>query len=98
MTYLTLLAVMVILQVEFLEVLSGLSSEASATGGAPAGGPSFGASLDVPLLELLFFHAVTIQGVLAGVISGYISNARLLSGVKYAIVLPTIALVVWSFI
>jgi flagellar protein FlaJ len=98
MTYLTLLAVMVILQVEFLEVLSGLTSEASATEGAPAGGPSFGAGIDVARLEMLFFHAVTIQGILAGAISGYISDARLLSGVKYAVVLPTIALVVWSFI
>ncbi len=100
MTYLTLLAVMVILQVEFLEVLSGLTSQAAETGGPPGTGTgaSFGASLDVAVLELLFFHAVTIQGILAGVISGYISNARLLAGLKYAIVLPTIALVVWAFI
>ncbi|MDZ7851034.1 MAG: type II secretion system F family protein [Halodesulfurarchaeum sp.] len=100
MTYLTLLAVMVILQTEFLGVLSGLTSEAAGTGGPPGvgGGASFGASLDIALLEMLFFHAVTIQGILAGIISGYISHARLLSGLKYAIVLPTIALVVWAFI
>ncbi|MFP4530475.1 MAG: type II secretion system F family protein [Halodesulfurarchaeum sp.] len=99
MTYLTLLAVMVILQTEFLGVLSGLTSEAAGTGGPPGvGGASFGASLDIALLEMLFFHAVTIQGILAGIISGYISHARLLSGLKYAIVLPSIALVVWAFI
>ncbi|MFB6085551.1 MAG: type II secretion system F family protein [Halodesulfurarchaeum sp.] len=100
MTYLTLLAVMVILQTQFLEVLSGLSTQAASAGGPPGvgGGTSFGASLDIDLLELLFFHAVTIQGVLAGTISGYISHARLLSGLKYAIVLPTIALIVWAFI
>ncbi len=98
MTYLTLLAVMVILQVEFLGVLSGLTDRASSAGGAPGAGASFGASIDVERLELLFFHAVAIQGILAGMISGYISDARLLSGVKYAVVLPTIALVVWSFI
>ena len=98
MTYLTLLAVMVILQVEFLGVLSGLTDSASSAGGAPGAGASFGASIDVERLELLFFHAVAIQGILAGMISGYISDARLLSGVKYAVVLPTIALVVWSFI
>jgi flagellar protein FlaJ len=98
MTYLTLLAVMVILQVEFLGVLSGLTDRASSAGGAPGAGASFGASIDVAQLELLFFHAVAIQGILAGMISGYISDAKLLSGVKYAVVLPTIALVVWSFI
>ncbi|MDR5657018.1 type II secretion system F family protein [Halodesulfurarchaeum sp. HSR-GB] len=98
MTYLTLLAVMVILQTQFLEVLSGLTSSAEGASGGAVGGASFGASLDVELLKLLFFHAVTIQGILAGVISGYISHARLLAGLKYAIVLPTIALVVWAFI
>ncbi len=98
MTYLTMLAVMVILQVEFLEVLSGLTSQASGTGGAPGTGASFGASIDVELLEMLFFHAVTLQGILAGFISGYISKARVLAGMKWAIVLPTIAIVVWAFI
>ena len=97
MTYLTLLAVMVILQTQFLEVLSGLTGAAEGTGSTPGAG-SFSTSIDVDLLEMLFFHAVTIQGTLAGVISGYISDARILSGLKYAIVLPTIALVVWAFI
>ncbi|MFB6109408.1 MAG: type II secretion system F family protein [Halodesulfurarchaeum sp.] len=98
MTYLTLLAVMVILQTQFLEVLSGLSSAAKGSGGGTAGVSSFSTSIDVQLLEMLFFHAVSIQGTLAGIISGYISNARILSGLKYAIALPSIALVVWAFI
>ena len=98
MTYLTLLAVMVILQVEFLEVLSRLTSQAAEAGDAPGTGTSFGSSVDVELLEMLFFHAVTIQGILAGFISGYISRAQVLSGMKYAVILPTIALVVWAFI
>jgi len=98
MTYLTLLAVMVILQVRFLEVMSGLTDQASSSGGVAGGGVSFGGGLDIQLLEMMFFHAVTIQGVLAGFISGYIRDAKLLSGVKFAVILPSIALGVWAFI
>lgn len=98
MTYLTLLAVMVILQVRFLDVMAGLTDQAQGTGDVAGGGMSFGAALDLQVLEMLFFHAVTIQGILAGFISGYIREAKLLSGVKFAVVLPTIALGVWAFI
>ncbi len=98
MTYLTLLAVMVILQVKFLEVMAGLTNQAQSAGGVAGGGVSFGTGLDIQLLEMLFFHAVTLQGILAGFISGYMRDARLLSGVKYAVILPSIALGVWAFI
>ncbi|MFB6094461.1 MAG: type II secretion system F family protein [Halanaeroarchaeum sp.] len=98
MTYLTLLAVMAILKVSFLDVMAGLSSQAGGGGGAASGGVSFGGSIDIQLLTMLFFHAVTIQGILAGFIAGYIRDARILSGVKFAVVLPTISLVVFAFI
>ncbi|MFB6081643.1 MAG: type II secretion system F family protein [Halanaeroarchaeum sp.] len=98
MTYLTLLAVMAILKVSFLDVMAGLSQQAGGGGGAAAGGVSFGASIDIQLLTMLFFHAVTIQGILAGFIAGYIRDARLLSGVKFAVILPTVSLVVFTFI
>ncbi|MFB6070807.1 MAG: type II secretion system F family protein [Halanaeroarchaeum sp.] len=98
MTYLTLLAVMAILKVSFLDVMAGLSQQAGGGGGTAAGGISFGASIDIQLLTMLFFHAVTLQGILAGFIAGYIRDARLLSGVKFAVILPTISLVVFAFI
>jgi flagellar protein FlaJ len=109
MTFCTLLFVMAILKVEFLETMADLvdassgdgSSGSSAGGGAGAGGAvggsgqSFGASIDVPLLSMLFFHAVTLQAVLSGIISGYMRDASILSGVKYSVVLMSLALAVW---
>jgi flagellar protein FlaJ len=97
MTYLTLLAVMAILKTQFLEVMGNLS-ESSGGGGGGGSGPSFGANIDVNLLSLLFFHAVTIQAILAGFISGYIRDADLLSGVKFVVILSTIALLTWTFV
>jgi len=99
MTYLTLLAVMAILKTQFLEVMAGLSS--SSGGGGAAGGSSaasFGANIDVDRLSLLFFHAVTIQAVISGFIAGYIRDASLLSGVKFTVVLVSVALTTWIFI
>ncbi|QLC34461.1 type II secretion system F family protein [Halarchaeum sp. CBA1220] len=102
MTYLTLLAVMAILKVRFLDVMAGLATQASGGGGAASqaggGSMSFGGGIDTQKLNMMFFHAVTIQGVLSGFIAGYIRDADLLSGVKFAVVLPTVALVVFTFI
>ncbi|WP_132057560.1 type II secretion system F family protein [Halorussus amylolyticus] len=106
MTYLTLLAVMAILKVRFLDVMAGLSSQAAGSSGAgasAAGGGGGGAAqlsdgVDTNLLSMLFFHAVTLQAILSGFVAGYIRDASLLSGVKFAVVLPTVALVTFIFI
>jgi flagellar protein FlaJ len=94
MTYLTLLAVMAILKTQFLDTMAGLG-ESGGGEAAGAGGLSFGASIDTQLLSLLFFHAVTLQALLSGFISGYIRDAQIISGVKFVVILQTIALAVW---
>ena len=93
MTYLTLLAVMAILKVQFLDTMAQMGG--SGGGGGGGSGVSFGASVDIELLSLLFLHAVTLQAVISGFISGYIRDAQIISGVKFVIVLQTLALAVW---
>ena len=98
MTYITLLGVMAILKTQFLDVMASLTQQAGGGGGASgggAGGGSFGANVDSAQLSLLFFHAVTIQAVLSGMISGYIRTATVTSGLKFVVILQTIALVTW---
>jgi flagellar protein FlaJ len=94
MTYLTLLGVMALLRVQFIEVIGGLSLSggSGAPGGAGLGG---GGSIDPELMSMLFFHAVTLQAIISSFIAGYIRNVQLISGVKYAVTLATISLVVW---
>jgi flagellar protein FlaJ len=94
MTYLTLLAVMALLKTQFLDVMTGLASSASGGGGGGPGG-GFGGSVDTDLLSMLFFHAVTLQALLSSFIAGYIRDVDLISGVKFAVILSTIALVTW---
>jgi flagellar protein FlaJ len=93
MTYLTLLGVMAILKTQFLDVMAGLTEQAS--GGGGGGSQQFGGGIDVQLLSLLFFHAVTLQAILSGIISGYIRTAKLMAGIKFVVILQTIALAVW---
>ena len=96
MTYLTLLGVMAILQTQFIDVMAGLTDQAAGSGGgAASSGQEFGGGVNPDLLSLLFFHAVSIQAVLAGLIAGYIRTAKITSGVKFVVVLQTIALAVW---
>ncbi|QKY19358.1 type II secretion system F family protein [Halolamina sp. CBA1230] len=94
MTYLTLLAVMAILKVQFLDTMASMGGSGGGEA-AGAGGLSFGASIDTQLLSLLFFHAVTLQAMLSGFISGYIRDAQIISGVKFVVILQTLALAVW---
>jgi flagellar protein FlaJ len=100
MTYLTLLAVMAILKTQFLDVMGGLTDQAGNGGDADVGGGGmdFGGGIDTGLLSLLFFHAVTMQAILSGMISGYMRDADILSGIKYVVVLVTIALLVWMVV
>ncbi|MDG5776298.1 type II secretion system F family protein [Haloarculaceae archaeon H-GB11] len=98
MTYLTLLGVMALLKVQFLDVMAGLAQQASSAsagsaGGMPGGG--FGDAIDPQQLSMLFFHAVTIQAIISSFIAGYIRDVSMMAGVKFAVILPTTALVVW---
>ncbi len=108
MTYLTLLAVMAILQTQFIEVMAQLVESTGGGGGSGSGGQQAAqagggtqfsaADLDPNQLSMLFFHAVTLQAIFSGIIAGYMRKAKLMSGLKYAAVLMTIALGVWMFV
>ncbi|MFT4880623.1 MAG: flagellar protein FlaJ, partial [Salinirussus sp.] len=96
MTYFTLLGVMALLKLQFLEVMAGLAQSAGGSGGGSGANPAGSFSgVDTEVLSLLFFHAVTLQAVISSFIAGYIRNVELVSGVKYAVALSTVALLVW---
>jgi len=98
MTFLTLLAVMAILKTQFLDVMAGLTSQASGGGGGGGGGGGFGGSVNTTLLSLLFFHSVTMQAFFSGLISGYMRAGKVMSGLKFVVILITITLVTWTVV
>ncbi|MEF8784933.1 MAG: type II secretion system F family protein [Haloarculaceae archaeon] len=95
MTYLTLLGVMALLRVQFIDVIGGLDMSAGGSAGTGTGAGTGGGSISPERMSMLFFHAVTLQAIISSFIAGYIRNVELISGVKYAIILSTIALIVW---
>jgi flagellar protein FlaJ len=95
MTYLTLLAVMALLQVQFLDAMTAIADEQADAEGAAG---QFIGDLDAGFLSMLFFHAVTIQAIISAIVAGYIRNVDLVSGAKYAVFLSTTALIVWIFV
>ncbi|ELZ14538.1 type II secretion system F domain protein [Haloterrigena salina JCM 13891] len=105
MTFMTVLAVIAILKTQFIDTMAGLSSStgggtdaASGGGGGGLGEADLSDNIDVDMLSVLFFHAVTMQAILSGIICGYIRDADILSGLKYAVILATIALVGWTLV
>ncbi len=98
MTYVTLLGVMAILQTQFIDVMADLVDQGGNGGADGAGDSAFGGGVDPGVLSLLFFHAVTIQAILSGFIAGYIRSADIISGVKFAVILMTLALGVWIYV
>jgi len=95
MTYLTLLAVIALLKVQFLDTMGGL---AAAGDGEADQMDEFAGGLDADFLSMLFFHAVTLQAIISSFIAGYIRDVNILSGVKYAVALSTVALIVWIIV
>ncbi len=91
LTYLTLLGVIALLKAQFVDVMADVTQHS----GGGAGGQGFGVSMDIGLLSLLFFHAVTLQAILSGLVCGYIRDASVASGVKYVVLLSAAALGVW---
>ena len=95
MTYLTLLAVMALLQVQFLDAMTAIADDQAEADGAAG---EFIGDLEPGFLSMLFFHAVTIQAIISAIVAGYIRNVDLVSGAKYAVALVTTALVVWILV
>jgi flagellar protein FlaJ len=93
MTYLTLLGVMALLKAQFIDVMAEVAEQTGGT--TSAGGQEFGVNMDLNLLSMLFFHAVTLQAILSGLICGYIRDATVASGVKYVVFLLATALGTW---
>ncbi|MFB6162322.1 MAG: type II secretion system F family protein [Halococcoides sp.] len=100
MTYITLLGVMALLKVQFLEKMGSLVTQVGSTSGSSVAGGGMGGQFQSKLLKggfmsMLFFHAVTIQALASSFIAGYVRDIKILSGAKYAVALSTLALVVW---
>jgi flagellar protein FlaJ len=98
MTYLTLLGVMALLKIRFLNVMADLAAQTGGSSSAGAGPGADFSGINTNVLSLLFFHAVVLQALLSSFIAGYIREVSLMAGLKFAVALPTVALVTWYIV
>ena len=93
LTYVVFLAILLMLDVYFLgELLSGVDISAGNTIGA---GITAG---QINVMSMLFFHAVTVQAIFAGGISGYLQTNRLNSSFKYIVLYLLISMISWGIV
>ncbi|RQG90284.1 flagella assembly protein j [Natrarchaeobius halalkaliphilus] len=101
MTFMTVLAVIAILKTQFIDTMAGLEAgggDTAADSDGELAQADLSENVDIDMLSVLFFHAITLQGIISGFICGYIRDADILSGMKYVIVLATIALFGWTMV
>ncbi|MFU8867416.1 type II secretion system F family protein [Natronococcus sp.] len=96
MTFLTVFAVIAILETQFLDSMA--DAGAGGIGTSSERGTASGNVVHTGSLSVLLFHAVVLQAIISGVLCGYIRDAELLSGLKYALALATVALVGWTVV
>jgi flagellar protein FlaJ len=104
MTFMTVLAVIAILKTQFIDTMAGLETGGGGDTAAAGGGGSglsdanLSENINIDMLSVLFFHTVTLQAIISGFICGYIRDASILSGLKYAIGLASVALIGWTLV
>lgn len=91
--YLVFLGVIVILDQSYLATISEIAETTEETdrqSGLPLG------DIPVDTYRLLFFHAVIIQAIGTGLISGLLTDNRVISGFKYTVALLVLASAVFT--
>jgi flagellar protein FlaJ len=96
MGFLVYLAVIVIIDQSFLGPVA--SQAAQAGGSTSADNPVQLSQSSIDLYHAVFFHSALVQGVGTGLITGKLTNDRVLSGLKYSIALVVLALLVFAFV
>jgi flagellar protein FlaJ len=95
MGFLVYLAVIVIIDQSFL---GPVATQAAQAGGTGADNPVQLSQSSIDLYHAVFFHSALVQAVGTGLITGKLTNDRVLSGLKFSIALVLVSLAVFAFV
>jgi len=100
MTFFVLTAVIAAVQDQFIGVIGEVAREIAEDNGAAAdgGGAMDFSSIDPTRTGILFFHAVTVQAITAGLLCSYLSTNSLKRSGLFILPMVTICLLIWIFI
>jgi len=91
-TFLVFLGVLLFLRVMFLPTIADLVTNNDQTS------KLIGASANLPFVNLMFFHGALLQGIMTGVLIGYVQHNDLYRGIKWVLVFSTLTVVLWALV
>ena len=97
-SYFVFLAVILILSYIFLPMMKE-AAEVAAGEALPGGLGQFAVSEeDLALYNMLFFHALVIQGFFAGIVTGKIGEGKAIAGLKHSVLFIVVAVIAYTLL
>jgi flagellar protein FlaJ len=97
-SYFVFLAVIMIMSYVFLPMMKQ-ASEATSGATLPGGMGQFAVSdADLAKYNLLFFHALVIQGFFAGIVTGKMSEGKVVAGLKHSVLFIVVAVIAYTLL
>jgi archaeal flagellar protein FlaJ len=97
-SYFVFLAVIMILSYVFLPMMKE-AAEATAGTSLPTGIGQFAVSdTDLAKYNMLFFHALVIQGFFAGIVTGKMAEGKVVAGLKHSVFFIIVAVIAYTLL
>jgi len=97
-SYFVFLAVIMIMSYVFLPMMKE-ASEATSGAALPRGMGKFAVSdADLAKYNILFFHALVIQGFFAGIVTGKMAEGKVIAGLKHSVFFIIVAVIAYTLL
>ena len=97
-SYFVFLAVIMIMSYVFLPMMKE-ASEATSGAALPSGMGKFAVSdADLAKYNMLFFHALVIQGFFAGIVAGKMGEGKAVAGLKHSVFFIVVAVIAYTLL
>jgi len=97
-SYFVFLAVIMIMSYVFLPMMKQ-ASEATSGAALPSGMGQFAVSdADLAKYNMLFFHALVVQGFFAGIVTGKMGEGRVVTGLKHSVLFIVVAVIAYALL
>jgi len=97
-SYFVFLAVIMIMSYVFLPMMKE-ASEATSGAALPSGMGKFAVSdADLAKYNMLFFHALVIQGFFAGIVTGKMAEGKVVAGLKHSVFFIIVAVIAYTLL
>lgn len=97
-SYFVFLAVIMIMSYVFLPMMKQ-ASEATSGAALPSGMGKFAVSdADLAKYNMLFFHALVVQGFFAGIVTGKMAEGKVVAGLKHSVFFIIVAVIAYTLL